>query len=515
MSITIQITRNAINAIVSGETEITPEKIVSLSGQTYDKYSNYIFEIKEDITIPIGKTLKGFDNIVVNPTTKNITIKNGGTIEDCIITLNTNDNGYYCSIISNGYVDGNNNFEGNIINCHITLFGNSWIDNGDGGIGNITGGSITLKNNTNFYNGNGGVGNITGCFITLEDNSEFYNDSYTLNNCIFINGSAKLCNFYNYKDNNGNIITTKYGTLKDNYIFADDTSTIQNSYDNKPGVFNNTYLRFSSSSNIDITEYQSLLADSFTLGKTIMSYLNKQFSELKKTITDKNNVNSLASKINTLNTNYSDLKKATTDKNNVNSLASQISKLEKNTVGADYTDKQSLFSKISDLTEATTDKNNDNSLASQISNLTEATTDKNNKDSLASQISKLEKNTVGVNYTDEHSLFSKINNLTKTTTDKDNSLASQIRELSTRVGGLESTTNSLEVNEIALQIEGLSKDIEELVKRIQMLFYNLPNDMSEQLVNKSSDSIQKLLLLLLLNKSNNDLTSNINRLLKQ
>ena len=94
-------------------------------------------------------------------------------------------------------------------------------------------------------------------------------------------------------------------------------------------------------------------------------------------------------------------------------------------------------------------------------------------------------------------------------------MASQISELSTRVGGLESTTNSLEVNEIALQIEGLSKDIEELVKRIQMLFYNLPNDMSEQLVNKSSDSIQKLLLLLLLNKSDSDLTSNINRLLKQ
>ena len=54
-----------------------------------------------------------------------------------------------------------------------------------------------------------------------------------------------------------------------------------------------------------------------------------------------------------------------------------------------------------------------------------------------------------------------------------------------------------------------------MVKRIQMLFYNLPNDMSEQLVNKSSDSIQKLLLLLLLNKSDNDLTSNIKRLLKQ
>ena len=340
-----------------------------------------------------------------------------------------------------------------ITGSNITLSGSSKFYNGAEGTANITGDSITLNEESKFYNGYSRGGNINNCTIILNNDSEFYNDSYILNNCIFINGSAKLCNFYNYKDNNGNIITTKYGTLKDNYIFADDTSTIQNSYDNKPGVFNNTYLRFSGSSNIDITEYQSLPADSFTLGKTIMSYLNKQFSELKKTITDKNNVNSLASQINTLNTNYSNLKKATTDKNN--------------------------------------------------------------KDSLASQISKLEKNTVGVNYTDEHNLFSKINNLTKTTTDKDNSLASQIRELSTRVGGLESTTNSLEVNEIALQIEGLSKDIEELVKRIQMLFYNLPNDMSEQLVNKSSDSIQKLLLLLLLNKSDNDLTSNIKRLLKQ
>ena len=430
--ITIQITQAIIDVFGSGETEITPRKIVTKNGKTYIEGSNYIFQINKNIIIPNGKILKDFENIVVN----DAIIFNRGTIKNCTITLN---------------------------------------------------------DSSKFYNGTDDEGNINGCNITLGDDSEFYNSSYILNNCIFINGSAKLYNFYNYKDNGKTI--TNYGTLKDNCIFADDTSIIQNSYDNKPGVFNNTYLRFSSSSNIDITEYQSLPADLFTLGKTIMSYLNKQFSELKKTITDENNKNSLASKINTLNTNYSNLTKATTDKNNVNSLASQISKLEKNTVGADYTDKQSLFSKISDLTKATTDKNN--------------------KDSLASQISKLEKNTVGVNYTDEHSLFSKINNLTKTTTDKDNSLASQISKLSTRVGGLESTTNSLEVNEIALQIEGLSKDIEELVKRIQMLFYNLPNDMSEQLVNKSSDSIQKLLLLLLLNKSDNDLTSNIKRLLKQ
>ena len=487
--ITIQITQNVIDAFGSEETEITPEKIVTKSCQTYDEKSDYIFTINENITIRTGITLKDFENIVVNPGYK---ISNRSIIDDCNITLKSNsklynnDGGYITgsNITSSGSSKIYNKIGGSINDGNITLSSNSEFYNSD----SITGSNITLSDSSKFYNGAEGTANITGDSITLNKYSEFYNNSYILNNCIFINGSAKLCNFYNYKDNEGNIITTKYGTLKDNYIFADDTSTIQNSYDNKPGVFNNTYLRFSGSSNIDITEYQSLQADSFTLGKTIMSYLNKQFSELKK---------------------------ATTDKNNVNSLASQISKLEKNTVGADYTDKQSLFSKISDLTKATTDKNNDNSLASQISNLTEATTDKNNKDSLASQISKLEKNTVGVNYTDEHSLFSKINNLTKTTTDKDNSLASQISVLRTRVGGLESTTNSLEVNEIALQIEGLSKDIEELVKRIQMLFYNLPNDMSEQLVNKSSDSIQKLLLLLLLNKSDNDLTSNINRLLRQ
>ena len=58
-------------------------------------------------------------------------------------------------------------------------------------------------------------------------------------------------------------------------------------------------------------------------------------------------------------------------------------------------------------------------------------------------------------------------------------------------------------NKLFSQI-GLSKNAEELVKRIQLLLSNLPNDKSEQLINKSSDSIQKLLLLLLLNKSDND-----------
>lgn len=216
--ITIQITQNVIDAL-SGETIITPEKIVKQIGQIYDKDSNYIFQINENITIPTGKTLKGFENIVVN----DVIIFNQGTIKNCTITLN---------------------------------------------------------DSSKFYNGTDDEGNINGCNITLGDDSEFYNSSYILNNCIFINGSAKLYNFYNYKDNGKT--KTNYGTLKDNCIFADDTSIIQNSYDNTPGVFNNTYLRFSGSSNIDITEYQSLQAGLFTLGKTIMSYLNKQFSELKK-----------------------------------------------------------------------------------------------------------------------------------------------------------------------------------------------------------------------------------------
>ena len=42
---TIQITQNVINAL-SGETIITPEKIVKQIGQIYDKDSNYIFENK-------------------------------------------------------------------------------------------------------------------------------------------------------------------------------------------------------------------------------------------------------------------------------------------------------------------------------------------------------------------------------------------------------------------------------------------------------------------------------------
>ena len=272
------------------------------------------------------KTLKGFENIVVNPGYK---ISNRSIIDDCNITLRSNsklynNNGGYITgsnITSSGSSKIYNKNGGSINDGNITLSSNSEFYNSD----SITGSNITLSDSSKFYNGAEGTANITGNSITLNKYSEFYNNSYILNNCIFINGSAKLCNFYNYKDNKGNITTTKYGTLKDNYIFADDTSTIQNSYDNKSGVFNNTYLRFSGSSNIDITEYQSLPADSFTLGKTIMSYLNKQFSELKKATTDKNNVNSLASQINTLNTNYSNLKKATTDKNNKDSFKNHVS----------------------------------------------------------------------------------------------------------------------------------------------------------------------------------------------
>ena len=204
--ITIPIIQRVINAIVSEETEITPRKIVELLGESYDEDSDYIFEIKENITIHTGKTLKGFENIVVKPETEDVTINNGGTIEDCIITLNTNDNGNYCSIISNGYVDGDNNFEGNINNCTITLNENSDFYNGNGGIGNITGGSITLKENSEFYNGNYNEGNINSCNITLNENSDFYNGNDGIGN--ITGGSITLkenSEFYNGNYSEGNI----------------------------------------------------------------------------------------------------------------------------------------------------------------------------------------------------------------------------------------------------------------------------------------------------------------------
>ena len=49
--ITIQITQNVIDAFGSEETEITPEKIVTKSCQSYDENSDYIFTINENITI--------------------------------------------------------------------------------------------------------------------------------------------------------------------------------------------------------------------------------------------------------------------------------------------------------------------------------------------------------------------------------------------------------------------------------------------------------------------------------
>ena len=221
MSITIQITQNVIDAL-SGETIITPEKIVSLSGQIYDENSDYIFEIKENITIPTGKTLKGFDNIVVNPTTGYVIIKNGGTIEDCIITLNTNDAGKR-GIISNGYIDGDNNFEGNIKNCRITLFGNSRIDNGNGGIGNITGGSIILNNKSKIYNGFNVESNINSCIIVLNGGSEFYNGGTDIGNItggsITLNNESKIYNGYYYE-----------GNINDGSIILNDSSKFYNGY---------------------------------------------------------------------------------------------------------------------------------------------------------------------------------------------------------------------------------------------------------------------------------------------
>ena len=185
--IIIQLTQGIIDAIGSGKT-ITPEKIVSEIGQTYDKDSNYIFEIKEDITIPTGKTLKDFKNIVVNPTTTNITINNEGTIEDCIITLNSIKVGnttYYIKIYNNYYTDSNIN------NCTITLNDYSKFYNND----SITGCSITLNDYSEFYNN----GNINGDSIILNNESKIYNNNgYIIKCTITLNNSSE---FYN-NDNN-------------------------------------------------------------------------------------------------------------------------------------------------------------------------------------------------------------------------------------------------------------------------------------------------------------------------
>ena len=368
---TIQITQNVINAL-SGETIITPEKIVKQIGQIYDKDSNYIFEIKENITIPTGKTLKGFKNIVVKPETGDVTINNGGTIEDCIITLNdsskfyngNNDEGNInnCTItlndsskFYNGYYD-----EGNINNCTITLYDSSKFYNGYYNESNIIGGSIILNNESKIYNNNS---YIFICTITLNNSSEFYNYNNIINCTIILYSGSK---FYNYNLNSNSYIflydeailqnydvgyndKVYCGILTNSYIIVHDSCKIQNTYNDESGLFYNTYiLKFSDDCTIDSEiEIDKIIigSDMFILSKLISLYVDKI----------------------------------------VNKLFSQI---------------------------------------------------------------------------------------------------------------------------------GLSKNAEELVKRIKLLLSNLPNDMSEQLLNKSSDSTQKLLLLLLLNKSDSDLTSNINRLLK-
>ena len=345
---TIQITQNVINAL-SGETIITPEKIVKQIGQIYDKDSNYIFEIKENITIPTGKTLKGFKNIVVKPETGDVTINNGGTIEDCIITLND----------SSKFYNGNND-EGNINNCTITLYDSSKFYNGYYNESNIIGGSIILNNESKIYNNNS---YIFICTITLNNSSEFYNYNNIINCTIILYSGSK---FYNYNLNSNSYIflydeailqnydvgyndKVYCGILTNSYIIVHDSCKIQNTYNDESGLFYNTYiLKFSDDCTIDSEiEIDKIIigSDMFILSKLISLYVDKI----------------------------------------VNKLFSQI---------------------------------------------------------------------------------------------------------------------------------GLSKNAEELVKRIKLLLSNLPNDMSEQLLNKSSDSTQKLLLLLLLNKSDSDLTSNINRLLK-
>ena len=263
MSITIQITQNVINAL-SGETIITPEKIVKQIGQIYDKDSNYIFEIKENITIPTGKTLKDFNNIVVNPeTSSSIIINNKGTIENCTITLNSNPDGQHVrySRINNGYFDN-----GNIIGCSITINKDCYFFNGegsegninictiilndgyftngyDGGNGSITGGNITLNGSTEFYNRDGSI--ITGGNIILSNSSNFYNGHFILNSYIFLHNKSIFKNFINEYGN------VTYGTLTDTYIFAFDTCQIMNSYNGASGTFDSTILKFSDNCTID------------------------------------------------------------------------------------------------------------------------------------------------------------------------------------------------------------------------------------------------------------------------
>ena len=426
-SIIIQITQTAIDAIVSGETEITPEKILNHIGQIYDENSNYIFEIKENITIPPGKTLKGFENIVVNP----FRINNGGTIENCTITFNGIKDDYNAipSIIINGYQyyddinDKYINYEGNINDCNINLNINSFIYNGNSGVGNITGGNITLSGSSEIRNNNG---SITGGNITLSGSSEiknYYNGSIT-GISIALSGSSEINNFYDGSITGGNITlsdVSKFynytnGSITGISIALSGSSIFYNSSGNITGS-NITLSGISEFYNINLISNSYIFLHDEAILQNFYVY---NYDEVYYGI---------------LTDNY-------------------IIAFDTCQILISYNGKSGTFDSII------------------------------------------------LKFSDNCTIDSEIE-IDKIIIGSDVFILSKL--ISLYVDKI--------VNKLFSQI-GLSKNADELVKRIKLLLSNLPNDMSEQLVNKSSDSIQKLLLLLLLNKSDNDLTGNINRLLK-
>lgn len=93
------------------------------------------------------------------------------------------------------------------------------------------------------------------------------------------------------------------------------------------------------------------------------------------------------------------------------------------------------------------------------------------------------------------------------------SLTVSFSNLESKIDNLETILSGLNISGITSQIEEFSKDINIFVEKIKILFSVLSPD--KLINNVSSDSIQKLQLLLLLNNSNGNLISNTNRFLKK
>lgn len=288
---------------------------------------------------------------MVNPATANMIIKNEGTIERCMITLNSNDNGY--SRFYNG-----DEHEGNIISSSITLNGGSEFYNGcydegninDSSIGNIISSRITLNGGSVFQNSVGSpinnckitaiygsvilnAGTIHNCTIIAIDASAIFNIIGTIDNCTFIFNNASVifnCKFYSdceilnsyiflhdgaifqnfYVDVDNHVVY--YGIITDSYIFAFDGCKIQNNYDDESGTFDSTIIKFSDNCTIDseiekektidmknivfmsTTEIKKLednnknLSDTNTRLEAENEILNNQINELKTEIENTN-----------------------------------------------------------------------------------------------------------------------------------------------------------------------------------------------------------------------------------